>query len=221
MKKSTLLLIGGTAIVISALLASRGKLLKKNKKSSLNEEHPTNEQNSEPVIDENVTDSESFSRSSDHETESEEEKFIRAWRTAFTEHGDTFNGLYQGLDKIMHGKAKKPERILKEFCQRTRYQWEGKEVAMLTEELVVPILDEDHREELKFWTERLLEAAAEAGISPGKTGEIILTEDNTRDYIDLNGEDLCEEDYVEVISPAWYQNGTLIEQGMCTKQQEE
>ncbi|MGN0265857.1 MAG: hypothetical protein ACI4DX_16065 [Oliverpabstia sp.] len=221
MKKSTLLLIGGTAIVISALLASRGKLLKKNKKSSLNEEHPTNEQNSEPVIDENVTDSESFSRSSDHETESEEEKFIRAWRTAFTEHGDTFNGLYQGLDKIMHGKAKKSERILKEFCQRTRYQWEGKEVAMLTEELVVPILDEDHREELKFWTERLLEAAAEAGISPGKTGEIILTEDNTRDYIDLNGEDLCEEDYVEVISPAWYQNGTLIEQGMCTKQQEE
>lgn len=221
MKKSTLLLIGGTAIVISALLMSREKLLKKNKNSSLNEEHPTNEQNSEPVIAENVTDSGVSSRSSDHETESEEEKFIREWRTAFTEHGDTFNGLYQGLDKIMQGKAKKPERILKEFCQRTRYQWEGKEVTKLTEELVVPILDEDHREELKLWAERLLEAAAEAGISPGKTGEIILTEDNTRDYIDLNGEDLCEEDHVEVISPAWYQNGILIEQGMCTKQQEE
>ena len=221
MKKPTLLLIGGTAIVISVLLASRGKLLKKNKKSSLDEEQPTNEQNPEPVMDEKIADSESSSGSSDCETESEEEKFIIVWRTAFTEHGDTFNGLYQGLDKVMHGKAKKPERILKEFCQRTRYQWEGKEVAALTEELIVPILDEDHREELKLWAERLLEAAAEAGISPGKTGEIILTEDNTKDYIDLNGEDLCEEDHVEVISPAWYQNGTLIEQGMCTKQQEE
>lgn len=155
------------------------------------------------------------------EKETAEERFAKEWTAAFTESAPTFNGLYQGLQRIVDGKAKKPEKVLREWCARTRYKWEQQPPSELCEELIVPVLDSGNREAFVKWSRLLLEAAAAAGIARGAQGKLTLDENNVNDYTDWDGETLYVEDKVEIMYPAWYQNGVLLEQGSCRKEEED
>ena len=45
--------------------------------------------------------------------------------------------------------------------------------------------------------------------------ELVLNEKNMLAYSEWNGNDLYEGSKVKIISPVWYQNGKIIEQGYC------
>ena len=55
---------------------------------------------------------------------SQEELFLQVWTQALTERAEVFNGLYGGLRRIQSGTAKKKEKIIGEWLNRARYQWE-------------------------------------------------------------------------------------------------
>lgn len=57
--------------------------------------------------------------------------------------------------------------------------------------------------------------AAAAGITKETSEKLVLTESNAADYVEWDGNELSPEDEIEVITPAWYQNGKLLEQGQC------
>lgn len=149
-----------------------------------------------------------------------EERFIGEWTAAFMESARTFNGLYQGLQRVVDGKAKKPEKVLREWCARTRYKWEQQPPSQLCEELIVPLLGGGDQEAFVKWSGLLLQAASAAGIARGVRGKLTLTENNVNDYTDWEGETLYVDDEVEVLFPAWYQKGVLLEQGSCRKEEE-
>lgn len=153
--------------------------------------------------------------------ETPEAHFTRAWTAALSESAGTFNGLYQGLQRVVEGKARKPEKVLREWCARARYRWEQETPSRLCEELIVPLLAGGDREAFAKWSGLLLEAAAAAGIARGEGGKLTLSENNVNDFTDWEGETLYVEDEVEILSPAWYQNGVLLEQGSCRKEEED
>lgn len=150
-----------------------------------------------------------------------EAQFVREWTKALQESARTFNGLYQGLTRVVEGRTKKPEKVLKEWCARTRYRWEGRQPAALCETWIAPLLDGESREELGKWSRLLLQAAESSGITREKERCLTLEEQNVNDYTEWEGETLYVGDVVAVMTPAWYQDGKLLEQGTCRKQNEE
>lgn len=86
----------------------------------------------------------------------------------------------------------------------------------LCQEQLVPLIEAEDRESLTKWANLLLEAAA-AGITKEEASTLTLTEDNADAYVEWDGNDLYPEDEIEVIAPAWYQNGKVLEQGQCKK----
>lgn len=56
-------------------------------------------------------------------TETVEEHFCRQWADILAENARVFNGLFSGLQRVVGGTAKKPEKVLREWCQRTHYKW--------------------------------------------------------------------------------------------------
>ena len=54
---------------------------------------------------------------------SNEEIFLHQWTLVLKDNASVFNGLYNGLQKIADGKAKKPESVIAEWWTRTRYKW--------------------------------------------------------------------------------------------------
>ena len=151
------------------------------------------------------------------EQESTESIFQREWTVALTENARTFNGLYSGLTRVQSGNAKRPEKVLREWSQRTHYKFEGQPVDMLCQENIQPLIAAADRDGLTKWADLLLEAAAAAGIVKEESSSLILTEVNSDAYVEWDGNDLYPEDEIEVITPAWYQNGKLLEQGQCRK----
>lgn len=147
----------------------------------------------------------------------QEIQFLEAWTAAFTEGADTFNGLYQGLEQCACGAAKRPERVIKEWRQRTRYRFAETEAGRACEAQLAPLLPDGDPKELARWAAILLKAADASGIAKGETGELLLTEQNVNDYTERDGETLYVGDAVSVKAPAWYQNGALLEQGKCIK----
>jgi len=151
-------------------------------------------------------------------TESPEEKFIKVWASVLTEKAKVFNGLYSSLQRIMDGKAKKPERVISEWSKRTRYQWESREPDMLCREYLLPLMEKGTDEEYRKWTGLLLKAAEASGMTHDTPGaELTLNEKNVNAYNDWDGNELYLDDTVEVKIPAWYQNGMIIEQGSCIR----
>lgn len=146
---------------------------------------------------------------------------MKEWTLALTEQAKVFNGLYNGLVRIRDGKAKKRERILSEWWARTRYQWEGQELVEISRAYLEPLASEGTDEEYKKWAGILLQAVANAGMTQDLPGELVLTETNTNAYVDWEGQELYLGDRVEIITPAWYQEGRVIEQGHCRKLEEE
>lgn len=149
--------------------------------------------------------------------ETVEDRFIAEWTTVLTEGARVFNGLFSGLQRVVDGVAKKPEKVLREWCQRTHYKWENAQVDILCQQYIVPLIESADREALTNWASLLLDAAAAAGITKEKAATLVLTESNVADYVEWDGNDLYPEDEIEIITPAWHQNGKLLEQGQCRK----
>lgn len=149
--------------------------------------------------------------------ESIEDRFLSEWTAVLTDDSRVFNGLFSGLQRVVGGTAKKPEKILREWCQRTHYKWENQQVDTLCQQHIVPLIENADREALTKWAGLLLDAAAAAGITKETTETLVLTEENDNAYVEWDGNDLYPEDEIEIITPAWYQNGKLLEQGQCRK----
>lgn len=152
------------------------------------------------------------------EPQNTEEIFLREWTLILTEHARVFNGLFGGLKRVQNGTAKKPEKVLREWIQRTHYKWENELVDTLCQEQIVPLIESEDRENLTKWACLLLDAAAAAGITIEEAQTLVLTEENADAYVEWDGNDLYPEDEIEIITPAWYQNGKVLEQGQCRKQ---
>lgn len=54
-----------------------------------------------------------------------EEIFCQEWKSTLDENARVFNGLYNGLWRVHCGSAKKPEKVLREWSQRTHYKFEN------------------------------------------------------------------------------------------------
>lgn len=143
--------------------------------------------------------------------------FLSEWASVLTSDARVFNGLYGGLQRAAGGTAKKPEKILREWCQRTHYKWEYAPADILCQQHIVPLIETEDRDALVKWAELLLNAAAAAGITKETADKIVLTESDVNAYVEWDGNDLYPEDEIEIITPAWYQNGKLLEQGQCRK----
>ncbi len=153
--------------------------------------------------------------------ETVEDIFRREWTLVLTENARVFNGLFNGLKRVQSGTAKKPEKVLREWSQRTHYRWENEPVDTLCQEQIVPLIEAQDREDLTKWACLLLDAAAAAGIRNEEAETLTLTEENADAYVEWDGNDLYPEDEIEVITPAWYQNGRVLEQGQCRKRNTE
>lgn len=149
--------------------------------------------------------------------ETTEERFQREWTSVLEEHARVFNGLFSGLARVENGSARKPEKVLREWCQRTQYRWENEPVDILCRERILPLIESGDAEGLRKWTCLLLDAAAAAGITREEVASLVLTEDNAEAYIEWDGDALYPEEEVEILSPAWYQSGKVLEQGQCRK----
>lgn len=155
------------------------------------------------------------------ELETPEEVFRREWASTLEENARVFNGLYNGLWRVHSGSAKKPEKVLREWSQRTHYKWENEQADILCQQNIVPLIEAEDREGLTKWADLLLEAAAAAEILREEAQTLVLTEENADAYVEWDGKELYPEDEIEIITSAWYQNGKLLEQGQCKKTNEE
>ena len=149
--------------------------------------------------------------------QTEEEFFRDVWAALLLREAPVFCGLYSGLHLVTVGKAKKPEKILREWCQRTHYKWEDKQADVLCMRHLKPAVESGDGEALAKWAKLLLAAAELAGVTRGAQGRITLTEESACAYEDWEGSDIYPEDEVEILAPAWYQNDVLLEKGQCRK----
>lgn len=143
--------------------------------------------------------------------DSREDLFVGEWTSALKENAKVFNGLYGGLQRIVDGKAKKPESVIAEWWTRTRYEWEDQPLTEISRESLENASSEDSSK----WASLLLKAAAGAGITKEHSETIVLDKISATAYVEWNGEEIFVGDTVKIMNPAWYQNGRVIEQGHC------
>lgn len=150
-------------------------------------------------------------------TETVEDRFLSEWANILKDNARVFNGLFSGMHRVVSGTAKKPEKVLREWCQRTHYRWQNEQVDLLCQQHIAPLIENADRDALTKWANLLLEAAFAAGITRETAGKLVLTEQTAMDYVEWDGNDLYPEDTIEIMTPAWHQNGKLLEQGQCRK----
>lgn len=149
-----------------------------------------------------------------------EKLFLREWKAVLTENASTFTGLFASVQRVADGEAKKPGKVMTEWCTRTRYKWENQRSDRLCRKLLVPSIEAEDGDALKKWAGLLLEATAQAGIVREEEKAFRLDEARVNAYIEWNDEELYLGDEVEVMHPAWYQNGKIVEQGHCLLKEE-
>ena len=142
---------------------------------------------------------------------SNEEIFLHQWTLVLKDNASVFNGLYNGLQKIADGKAKKPESVIAEWWTRTRYKWENQPITEISRKYME---NADYNKCVNI-AKLLLKAAHDADISKENNKEIILDELSARAYLEWNGNEIFPYDKVKIITPAWYQYNHVIEQGHC------
>lgn len=142
--------------------------------------------------------------------------FVKSWTAILIDNADIFSGLYSGLVRVREGKAKRPHKTLKEWYDRTRFKWENTKITNLNDRTLKPAIERENPEECARWAAMLLQAAEKAGLHEEELLSVILDETNANAYKEWNGADLYIGDKVEIVIPAWYQNGKYVEQGICT-----
>lgn len=80
----------------------------------------------------------------------------------------------------------------------------------------MPAAEAADAENCAKWAKILLDAAQNAGITPQAEQELTLDDTTVRAYSEWDGQELYCDSRVKIIVPAWYQNGTVIEQGMAS-----
>ena len=142
-------------------------------------------------------------------------KVKKAADAVFARQPEIYSGLYHGIEQAAAGKAKKPEKTLREFYQRTGYNVKDPTLhaalspAFEREQAPSPRL-------VKKLARVLLRRARRAGLVSDKDGEqITLTDQTLPAYSEWNGDELYAQDTAEIIKGAWYQNGKVIETGFC------
>ncbi|MDO4618662.1 MAG: hypothetical protein Q4B31_03970 [Clostridia bacterium] len=143
--------------------------------------------------------------------------FGQLWTTHLTRNARTYIGMFSGIQRLADGTAKKPDKIIKEWCTRTRYNFEESEVNELCMKYLLPLCEQGKGKLIKKWAVLLLDSSKEAGITKETAKELVLDEANVNAYIEWDGEELYTGDRVEIILPAWYLEGNVLEQGNCKK----
>ena len=147
-------------------------------------------------------------------------RFHKAWQQVLESDAKTYTGLFAGLQRVADGTAKKPEKILKEWCTRTEARFGDSPANIICHKRIIPLLPNGNSKKYKKIAERLLLAADAANIRREESQTIFLSWEQLGAYINLDEDELFEGDAVAVVSPAWYQNETVIEQGYCRKQKD-
>lgn len=143
-------------------------------------------------------------------------KCVYEWSFVLETNAKLYSGLYAGLVRVADGKAKAPQKMLREWYDRTRFKWENGEITKLCKHTLKPVIERGRTEECARWAMLLLRASEKAGIHREEAETLILDEKNAAAYTEWNGEDLFVGDTVKIMNPAWYQDNKVIEQGTCT-----
>lgn len=143
--------------------------------------------------------------------DSRDDLFVGEWTSALKKNAKVFNGLYGGLQRVVDGKAKKPESVIAEWWTRTRYEWKDQPLAEISRECLENVSGEDSSK----WASLLLKAAAGAGITKEQSETIVLDTVSAAAYVEWDSKEIFDGDTVKIMNPAWYQNGRVIEQGHC------
>lgn len=149
-----------------------------------------------------------------------EDQFLSAWTQTLNENAEIYCGLYTSLQRIADNKAKKRENVIHEWHVRTQYNINDEILKQLSTGILLPLSENGTDKKFQKWTCLLLKVAEAAGIRQEAVGTLTLDEGNANAYSEWNGESLYVGDTVEVTVGAWYQNGKIIEQGYCSKQEE-
>lgn len=144
----------------------------------------------------------------------DKKRFYNGWQRIFTENAKVFNGMFASVKRMSEGKAKNPDKVVKELCSRAEYNIDRPEIKKLCK-ITADNLSSDNRKRDK-WIKLLMTAVEDALIYCENKSTLEISEKNINDYIEWDGNEICLGDTVDVMNPAWYQNGKLIEQGHCT-----
>lgn len=139
--------------------------------------------------------------------------FYSGWYLAFKENAKIYNGMFTPLKRVLEGKSKNPEKVIKELCSRTLYNAENSDTQKLCK-ITAEKLSSQNKKRDK-WLSLLMKAVKDASVRCEEKDRIIIDETNINDYIEWDSNELNEGDIVEIMNPAWYQNGKTIEQGHC------
>ena len=142
-------------------------------------------------------------------------ELINELTSLFIQNAKTFKGLYGGFYLISIEKNKTPLKVLNEFYQRISFIPNSNEVCSL----LTPVLfrDKISDKSLQKLIVIIFLAMDKANIHGSAVNSVLkLTSKNVLHYQDWSGEKLYVDDQIRVYSPAWYQNGVLIEEGVCT-----
>ncbi len=144
-----------------------------------------------------------------------EAQFLKEWTSVLAEYAEVFSGLYTGLAKVAEGGTKKQEKVLREWLMRTHYKFHRKRLEEISRSCLQPVIEGGTNDEYAKWAGLLLNAARKAEIEKDRTGYVVLDESRVNAYVEWNGGELYLGDKVEVMIPAWYQKGNILEQGSC------
>ena len=122
----------------------------------------------------------------------------------------SYDGLFTGVYKITMGNTKRSETVINEWYNRSKNCFPDSSMATLIEK----ILSRDPEGRIAI-ANAIMFATEKVKITKEKDEELVLNEKNMLAYSEWNGNDLYEGSKVKIISPAWYQNGKIIEQGYC------
>ena len=137
-------------------------------------------------------------------------RFSVECRKILKSNAKSYNGLFTGVYKIATGNIKRAESVINEWYNRSKNCFPDSSMATLIEK----IISHDPVGRLSI-ANAIMSAAKKSKISKENVEELILTDRNASAYSEWNGKAIYEGDKVKIISPAWYQNDEIIEQGYC------
>ena len=142
-----------------------------------------------------------------------QDRFIQQWKSLLTTNAISFKGLFRRLLCTFEKQGKRPQNSISKWYDRTRFLWPDNEINWLTQKTLVPVIIRDDAEECAFWAGIILQAAKEAGINRDDTNKLIVGKSELNNYFAWNGRRLRIGETVNVLYPAWYQQGQLLEKG--------
>ena len=133
----------------------------------------------------------------------------------FKSHASSFNGCYNGINRILGSDQTTNTKALEEFYKRISFIDGYKKLSeKLTRSYPSSKLTPKKTKEL---CDIMNAALSGSGVYHSDQDRIVvLTSDTVLHYESWDGEELYVDSKVKVIFPAWYQDNKLIEKGYCT-----